>query len=164
MSADSSPSKLDRRGFVKAVLTFLGTIMGAVLGLPFINYFITPAIKKSTTEDWISVGILEDYPIGEPTPFSFVRTQTYGWERTSQSYGVYVLRESNEEVKVFSNICTHLSCRVTWKEEEEAYVCPCHDAYFDMEGQVIKGPPPRPLDEFETKIEEGTLYIHLMGV
>lgn len=161
MRADSSPSKLDRRSFVKVILTFLGSIMGAVIGLPFINYFITPALNKTTKEDWVPAGPLNDYPVGEPASFTFVRTQVNGWERTSHSYGVYVLRESQEDVSVFSDICTHLSCRVSWNEEEEAYICPCHDASFDIKGNVIHGPPPRALDELETKIEKETLYIHI---
>lgn len=161
MSADSSPSKLDRRSFVKIVLTFLGSIMGAVIGLPFINYFITPALNKTTKEDWVPAGPLKDYPVGEPAPFTFVRTQVNGWERSSHSYGVYVLRESQEDVRVFSDICTHLSCRVSWNEDEKAYICPCHDASFDIKGKVIHGPPPRPLDELETKVEKETLYIHI---
>jgi len=162
MEVDSGPSKLGRRSFVKVVLAFLGTIMGAVLGLPFINYFITPALNTGKKENWISVGPLQDYPIGTPTAFSFVRTQVNGWERSSHSYGVYVLRLSEDKVKVFSNVCTHLSCRVTWKDEEEAYVCPCHDASFDLEGSVIHGPPPRALDEYKTKLEDDKLYIHLL--
>lgn len=162
MSAGSGSSKLDRRSFVKVVFTFLGSIMGAVLGLPFISYFITPALKKTKHEDWVPVGPLKEYPIGEPTPFSFVRTQVNGWERTSHSYGVYVLRESEKDARVFSNVCTHLSCRVSWKEDEKAFVCPCHDASFDIEGDVIHGPPPRPLDELDTKLEDETLYIHLL--
>lgn len=162
MSSQSQPSKLDRQGFVKIVTTFLGSIMGAVLGLPLINYFITPALQKEQKEDWVAVGPLEDYPIGKPQVFTFTRTQINGWERTSQSYGVYVLRQNQADLSVLSNVCTHLSCRVTWKEEQAAYICPCHDASFDIQGEVIKGPPPRPLDQFETKIEEGILYIHLL--
>ncbi|MDZ7844827.1 MAG: Rieske (2Fe-2S) protein [Anaerolineales bacterium] len=162
MSSQSQPSKLDRQGFVKIVTTFLGSIMGAILGLPLINYFITPALQKEQIEDWVAVGPLEDYPIGKPQTFTFTRTQINGWERTSQSYGVYVLRQNQADLSVLSNVCTHLSCRVTWKEEQDAYICPCHDASFDIQGEVIKGPPPRPLDQFETKIEEGIIYIHLL--
>jgi len=162
MSAGSGPSKLDRRSFVKVVLSFLGSIMGAVLGLPFINYFMTPALQKTTQDEWVPAGALKEYPVGIPTPFSFVRTQVNGWERTSHSHGIYVLRQSEEDVRVFSNVCTHLSCRVTWKEDENAFICPCHDASFDIEGNVIHGPPPRPLDELDTKLEDGTLYIHLL--
>lgn len=162
MSSDSQSSKLDREGFVKIVTTFLGSIMAAVIGLPLISYFITPALSKDQQEDWVAVGPLESYPLHEPKVFSFTRSQINGWERTSQSYGVYVVRRSETEVKVFSNVCTHLSCRVTWSEEEEAYICPCHDASFSKVGEVIHGPPPRPLDEYQTKVEDGTLFIYLL--
>jgi Rieske Fe-S protein len=30
---------------------------------------------------------------------------------------------------------------------------------FDKDGQVISGPPPRPLDRYEAKVEDGQLYI-----
>jgi len=51
---------------------------------------------------------------------------------------------------------------VNWEEDEQTYHCPCHDADFDIHGLVLSGPPPRPLDEYQTKIEEGNLYIHLL--
>ncbi|MBI3170732.1 MAG: hypothetical protein HYZ22_19800 [Chloroflexi bacterium] len=38
---------------------------------------------------------------------------------------------------------------------------PCHDGHFDAVGNVLSGPPPRPLDEFVTKIENGNLYVSL---
>ena len=61
-----------------------------------------------------------------------------------------------------SNICTHLSCRVTWEDGRQEYVCPCHDAQFDIVGDVLSGPPPRPLDSYEIKVEEGDLFIHFV--
>ena len=99
--------------------------------------------------------------------FNFTRTQVNGWEKTVNSYGVYVWRKNEDEVKVFSNVCTHLSCRVKWDAEKEAYLCPCHAAIFDIEGNVQDGPPPSPLDmyaesEGNLKIEEGTLFIHFV--
>ncbi len=162
MSQNPSSSTIDRQGFVKIVMTFLGTIMGAVIGLPFINYFISPSLKGEANEDWIALGALENYPIGEPTLFNFTKTKVNGWEKTSHSYGVFVLRESGGKVTAYSNVCTHLSCRVNWQEEHKQYHCPCHDAAFDIHGNVLSGPPPRPLDEYQTKIEEGNLYIHLL--
>ncbi|MBS1249702.1 MAG: Cytochrome b6-f complex iron-sulfur subunit [Chloroflexi bacterium] len=161
MSKKTSATHIDRRGFVKIVITFLGTIMGVVIGLPGISYFISPALKAEKKDDWIPAGELESYPLGTPTLFNFTQTKMNGWERSSQSYGVYVLREDEKKITAFSNVCTHLSCRVSWKEDEKAYLCPCHDAAFDIQGEVIHGPPPHPLDEYQTKIEDGTLYIHL---
>ncbi|MEA3350875.1 MAG: Rieske (2Fe-2S) protein, partial [Chloroflexota bacterium] len=110
---------------------------------------------------WVSLGALDGYPIGTPTLFSFTRTNTNGWERTANSYGVFVLKKSEADIKVYSNVCTHLSCRVNWNENTQEYICPCHDAHFDINGKVLDGPPPRPMDEYEYKIEDGNILIHL---
>ncbi|MBC8496087.1 MAG: Rieske (2Fe-2S) protein [Chloroflexi bacterium] len=158
----SSPS-LSRRDFSKIVMTFLGSIMGAIIGLPIIGYIISPALKTQELDDWISLGALDGYPIGTPKLFSFTRSKINGWDRTTNSYGVFVLRKSESELKVLSNVCTHLSCRVRWDEETQAYLCPCHDAQFDINGAIIYGPPPHPMDEYEFKIEEGNILIHLTG-
>jgi Rieske Fe-S protein len=149
---------LDRKGFVKIMLAFLGSVMSAVVGLPAISYLFSPALKIEKSESWISLGAPDHFPIGVPTLFSFTRTKVNGWERTVNGYGVYVVRYSESDVNVFSNKCTHLSCRVTWSGE--AYQCPCHDARFDIQGNVLHGPPPAPLHPFETKIENDTLMIY----
>lgn len=153
---------LNRRDFVKVILTFLGTIMGVIIGLPAIGFLISPATETRQTEAWISLGPLENYPIGIPTLFSFTRTVKNGWEKTVSSYGAYVLRKTDGQINVFSNMCTHLSCRVTWNESENEYICPCHDARFAIEGDVTAGPPPEPLHEYEIKIEDSNLLIHFM--
>jgi Rieske Fe-S protein len=154
--------KMGRREFTKIVTGFLGSVMGVIVGIPIIGYVIDPALKSQESDDWISLGPLENYPVGTPAPFSFTQTHTNGWERTTLSYGTYVLRYSDDEndLKVLSNRCTHLSCRVTYKEETDTYDCPCHDAKFNRDGEVIYGPPPHPLDEYNHKVEEGVLYIN----
>jgi len=161
MSSKYHSPNMDRRSFVKIVTSILGTTMAAIVGLPMIQFFISPALNKSTSDDWISLGSLENYPLDIPTPFSFNLTRVNGWERSSQSYGAFVLRQSGSDVIVFSDVCTHLSCRVSWDPEKEKYYCPCHAAFFDKYGEVISGPPPRPLDRYETKMEEDQLLIHL---
>ena len=157
----SSSYSINRRGFVKVILALLGSIMGVIAGLPAIGYLISPAVKIRKSEAWIPVGPLENYEIGFPKLFSFTRTQVNGWEKTANSYGVYVLKQSENQAVVYSNLCTHLSCRVTWQEELQQYVCPCHDGRFGGQGNVIAGPPPEPLHQFETKLENNTLYIHI---
>jgi len=78
-----------------------------------------------------------------------------------EEVGVYVLTEDGRDYLAMSNICTHLGCRARWIAEREQFFCPCHNGVFDKHGYVVSGPPPRPLDEFETKIEDGNLYIQL---
>jgi Rieske Fe-S protein len=153
---------LSRSEFVKVVIAALGTIMGAVIGLPAISYMLSPAFKKQVTDVWVSAGPLENYPVGVPTLFSFTRTKINGWEKTVNSFGVYIYRPTEEEILALSNVCTHLSCRVTWREDVEYYFCPCHDGRFDINGQVISGPPPKPLYSYETKVEEDILYMRVV--
>jgi len=159
----SESDGINRRQFVTVVVAAVGTIMAAFIGLPAISYLISPATKVQEKDEWIPLGPLENYPLGTPTLFTFTRTTVNGWEKTANSYGVYVMRYTEEQYKVFSNMCTHLSCRVNWKEDLSEYICPCHDGHFDIDGQVVAGPPPRPLDEYETKLEDGVLYIHYVG-
>lgn len=156
---------LNRNEFVKIVVGAVGTVIGAVLALPAVGYLLTPAIESMRgggSDTWIPVGPLDKYSIGKPELFSFTRTKTNGWEKTTTSYGVYILRKSETETQVFSNICTHLSCRVNWSEDVQQYLCPCHDAAFTIDGAVAGGPPPRPMDEYPTKIEDGTLFINFL--
>jgi quinol---cytochrome c reductase iron-sulfur subunit, bacillus type len=153
---------LSRNDFVKFTVGALGAVIGAVVGLPAIGYLISPALKIQKIDAWVQLGALENYPIGVPTLFTFTRTIINGWEKTVNSYGVYVLRKSESEVVVFSNVCTHLACRVSWKDDSQEFICPCHDGRFNINGEVVKDPPPRPLDRYETKIEDGNLSIRLL--
>ncbi len=152
---------LSRRDFIKATAAFIGSLIGVGIGLPSIAYLLSPSLRKTEADSIIDLGSLEKYPIGVPTRFDFTRTKVNGWERTSVNYGLYVLRKTEDEVRVFSDICTHLACRVTWHPNIQHYVSPCHDGHFDIAGNNISGPPPRPLDEFVTRIEDGNLYIQL---
>ena len=152
---------LDRRSFVKIVTATLGSIMAAVAGLPMIQYFISPALRKTAKDEWIPLGSLTNYPQDVPTLFNFTKVQVNGWEKSSQSYGVFVINQSDGEVVVFSDVCTHLSCRLGWKPEENEFYCPCHAATFYSDGSVKSGPPPRPMDRYEIRLEEDQLFIHL---
>lgn len=156
------PYKVSRRDFVKLVSGFFGSIMGAGIAIPIIGYVLDPAVKASGGKDqWIEVGLADDFEIGKPVPFNFSRTQVNGWERTSSVLGGFVVRTSATEFKVLSNVCTHLGCRVAWNDDENAYICPCHDAAFNATGDVLAGPPPRPLETYEFKIEDGKVFVHI---
>jgi Rieske Fe-S protein len=141
---------VSRRNFIKGVTAVVGGLITTVIGVPTIAYLIDPALRESAKEAWIPVGKLEDMPIGKPTPFSFTRTQVNGWERTSTSHGGFIIRRSEDpnDLLILNSKCTHLSCTVNWSENDQVYLCPCHDAKFSKEGAVLDGPPPRPLDRF----------------
>jgi menaquinol-cytochrome c reductase iron-sulfur subunit len=155
--------QMSRREFVGIVTAAVGSVMGALVGIPAIGYLIAPSLTKETADVWIPAGPVENYPFGIPTLFNFNRTKVNGWEKTVNSYGTYIIRSEDGSILALSNKCTHLSCRVNWKPDESAYICPCHDAYFNIDGQIISGPQPRPLDPYETKVEDNMLFLHYLG-
>ena len=154
-------SPLNRRDFIKGTAAAIGGLIGVLIGIPSIVYLLSPSLRAEEDSDSIALGPLENYPIGVPTRFDFTRTKVNGWERTGLSYGVFVVRQTEKDVRVFSDICTHLACRVSWHPDAQHYISPCHDGHFDIVGNNISGPPPRPLDEFVTKIENGNLFVLL---
>lgn len=146
----SGSNELSRRDFIKVTTGIVGGLIGAAVGLPAIYYLIDPALRAGGKEAWIPVGKFDDMEIGRPYPFSFTRVQVNGWERTSSSFGGYAIRKSDDpqDMIILNSRCTHLACTVNWREEAQAYLCPCHDAKFSLEGEVLDGPPPRPLDRY----------------
>ena len=98
-----------------------------------------------------------------PTLFTFtVQTQT-GWIENTDEVSVYVLSTDARTYIAMSNICTHLGCRVRWITDQDQFFCPCHNGVFDISGNVVAGPPPRPLDQYEVKVENDQLYILVGG-
>jgi Rieske Fe-S protein len=163
MAEASHGHGITRRKFVTGMTALLGGVISAILGLPAIGYLLSPALEKSRSagDEWVPLGLVEDIPLDEPTLFTFTRTKQIGWERTANSYGVYVVKKSDDNLETFSNVCTHLSCRVSWKEDLNEYVCPCHDGHFAKDGSSISGPQPRGLDSYKHKIEDGTLMVRI---
>ncbi len=162
-----SEGDISRRGFFIAVTGIVGGMIGAVLGLPAIAYLLDPAFKSTAREAWVPIGKLADIQVGKPYPFSFTRVQVNGWERTSTSHGGFVIRKSEDpkDVTILNSRCTHLGCTVNWREDAQAFICPCHDAKFSKDGVVLGGPPPRPLDRFTDfrSTNDGSLEIYYKG-
>lgn len=161
-----SDHELSRRDFIKVTAGIVGGTIGAAIGLPAVAYLLQPALRSGGKEAWIPIGKLENMEIGKPYPFTFTRIQVNGWERTANSYGGFALRrsESPDDILILSGTCTHLACHVNWKEDIQHYVCPCHDGHFGLTGEVLAGPPPRPLDSYnEFQVDEnGNLLIHFI--
>ncbi|TAE57356.1 MAG: ubiquinol-cytochrome c reductase iron-sulfur subunit [Nostocales cyanobacterium] len=55
--------------------------------------------------------------------------------------------------------CTHQGCTVGWKKDQNRFVCPCHDAIFSTDGKVKGGPAQKPLRTYQTKIENGAVFV-----
>jgi menaquinol-cytochrome c reductase iron-sulfur subunit len=81
-----------------------------------------------------------------------------GWLKSSTIKSVWAVRKNDDEVTIYSPLCTHLGCGFRWEPEKQVFICPCHASVFDIEGRVLEGPAPRPLDTLPVKIENGRLW------
>lgn len=70
-----------------------------------------------------------------------------------------LLRTKEGELRAFLAICTHLNCTVGYRPERQDIWCACHQGRFDLGGNVLAGPPPRPLERFV--VEERGLHLIL---
>ncbi|HMK09131.1 MAG TPA: ubiquinol-cytochrome c reductase iron-sulfur subunit [Anaerolineales bacterium] len=153
------PSELPRRNFLRGAIWAAGALMAAVYAIPGLAYLLAPALQKLQAETWIPLGPVSKVEPGVPTLFrADVRRQT-GWIVNEEQLTVYVLTEDGRSYIALSNVCTHLGCRVRWVDSQQEFFCPCHNGIFDKAGQVVSGPPPRPLDQYPVKVEDGQLYI-----
>ena len=73
--------------------------------------------------------------------------------------GFYVVRLEDGGFLAVHRKCTHLGCSVPWDEEQNRFACPCHASAFDMRGDVVSAPAPRPLDLFPLAIENGVVKV-----
>lgn len=158
MSNPENERQTSRRDFMKLAIASISTAIGAALGLPAIAYIIGPALKQET-DSWIRLGAVSKVEINNPTLFKTTIDTQIGWTSSQEELSAYVLTENGQDYIVISNVCTHLGCRVRWIPDKEGFFCPCHNAVFAKDGAVVDGPPPRPLDRFENKVENGILYI-----
>ena len=64
-------------------------------------------------------------------------------------------------IKAFSAVCTHLGCIVGYDATRSPdIVSPCHDGHFNaVNGSVVSGPPPLPLEEYAVAVEKDEIYL-----
>jgi cytochrome b6-f complex iron-sulfur subunit len=148
VSAPTVPSSSRRR--------FLGWLSRAFLGLWALGgafalgaYLRPPRKEESGAERIVRVGPLDDLRLGEArlvrhgvTPF-------------------FVVRLDAERVLAVSAVCTHVRCIVGFDREKRALACPCHEGRFDLAGNVLAGPPPRPLPSYRVSVRAGEVFVHL---
>lgn len=138
---------MDRRNAIKNLLTFvpLGTAFAGISAMGF--RFITP-IKRDSKRRIFTIH-LEELSINETRIFKDLRGKDFVLVRTGEN-----------EVRAISTVCTHLGCTVYWQKDKKEFYCPCHQARFSKDGEVLAGPPPRPLDSYEVEIENGNVFIY----
>lgn len=139
-------AKITRKDFLKLtknVFTAVG--FGAVV-TPIIAYFY-PSDLEEMPSDPVSGGKLDELPVGKSKKVQFGRYPA-------------IIIHTEDGLKAYSAVCTHFACITKWDETIGQIVCPCHEGFFDpIDGSVISGPPPSPLQALKVEVKEDTVYI-----
>jgi cytochrome b6-f complex iron-sulfur subunit len=141
MMRDHQP--ISRRRFIGFVwIASAALVIAELIGGTFA--FLWPRRKRGKVETVFIAGKAEDFKPGQVKPFRKEKT--------------FVVR-TEAGFMAMSAICPHLRCIVNWNEVLKKFECPCHGAKFVQSGEVLEGPPPRPLDLFKLEIVAGNLVV-----
>lgn len=155
------PTQLDRRELLRTVgFWSVSGAAAALLGAPGIRFVVGKSLDPGE-ERWVETG-----PVGEVSQDTFRAVQYQfrskdAWREVERRGLVYVRAREDGTILALSAQCTHLGCLVVWRQSENQFACPCHTGFYDATGNVISGPPPRPLAQLETKVENGKVLVRV---
>jgi len=72
---------------------------------------------------------------------------------------LFVRETPSGQIRSFSAKCTHLGCIVELREDEQRIRCNCHGSIYDLDGNNIAGPAPRPLPPYRVEIRDGEVIV-----
>jgi Rieske Fe-S protein len=152
---------LTRRALFSGGAMAAGGIAGAAIILPAVGFALGPVFDQ-VEEVWQDAGPIADFSPDDYTPKVLTLDSTVGEAGKTTVYirkGNTALDENESEVIAISTRCAHLGCPVRWVSPAQRFVCPCHGGVYNAKGEVEGGPPVRPLDRFETRVQNGTVQI-----
>jgi len=156
-SADGA-GEISRRTFLAQVIGACVAFLGVLLGVPAVGAAVGPALRRDEAE-WLSLGSPDVFQEGTPKAVNLTVVRRDGWIESTEVKGVWVVRQSVNQFAVYNGRCTHLGCAYNWQADQHQFACPCHAGVFGVDGKVLAGPPPRPLDVLETRVEGGDLQV-----
>ena len=172
LPADPSET-LDRRSFVIRAMAAIGGLTAALVAIPVAGFASVPFFRSKApvalvsgavpptlrSDTWTSAGSIDDFDVGVPRLVPLQREVTDGWVSGISDVAVYVVRETEEQVLAFDIHCTHLGCPLSFASGSGTFVCPCHGGSFDIEGDVLGGPPPKPMAQYECRVVDGEVQV-----
>jgi cytochrome b6-f complex iron-sulfur subunit len=107
--------------------------------------FLRPRQRAADASSLFVAGPLDRFAPGSVTAFPSGR--------------FYLVRLNEGGFLALHRECTHLGCTVAWDATQGRFSCPCHASAFDITGQVLNPPAPRPIDYYAVRIENGVVKI-----
>jgi menaquinol-cytochrome c reductase iron-sulfur subunit len=149
---------MPRRAFHLALIYILGGLIGLALAVPTILYLLVPP-RSRKQEGWVDAGDISQLTPGAPVEMSCQQSRVDGWRVLTEKKTAWVVKEPDNKIVAFGPQCTHLGCAYHWDDGVKQFACPCHSSFFAIDGKVLAGPAPRPLDRYVTRVQENRLQI-----
>jgi Rieske Fe-S protein len=97
---------------------------------------------------------------GTPVEVPFTLTTASG---SSVSGSAWLVRTADGTITAFDPRCTHALCRYKWAADASRFNCNCHGGEFALDGTVLAGPPPKPLNRFPLRTSGTVLTVDVPG-
>jgi cytochrome b6-f complex iron-sulfur subunit len=136
---------MKRRRFLKIILAFLASITL----LSFVSSLLKflAALPSRTAETKKLIIRKNEIPSGDAKDIIYRNTPAV------------IINRSDKGFIALSRVCTHLGCLVEYNRGKQRLICPCHAGNFDLEGNVLSGPPPKQLTAIPLRIDGENIVI-----
>ena len=146
----------ERRRFLTKLSLVLGGIGAALASIPSIAFLL--GLRKPP-QVWRTVGKVDDFKVGTTVNVAFQDSSPLSWSGVTAQTAAWLRRNAEQEFIAFSMNCTHLGCPIRWLSDANLFMCPCHGGVFYSDGRVASGPPPKPLNQYPVRVENGEVQI-----
>jgi len=135
-----------RRKFVNVLIG--GGLLGWLASVLYpVFSFLDPPEQPEANVNSIKAGLVSDFAEDSGQIIKFGRTP------------VLLIRTESGEFRAFAATCTHLDCLVQYRSDLNHIWCACHNGHYDLSGNNISGPPPRPLPAFTVNVVDGEVIV-----
>jgi Rieske Fe-S protein len=156
-----------RRRFMEGTAAAVGGIATAAFALPALGFALGPIFEDSTPTRWQPVGPVGDFVDNDYVPrviniapnIGDAGKTTIFVRRFNKKQDKVIKGEKPQPYVAISTRCAHLGCPVGYKSAAQKFLCPCHGGIYGFQGEVLGGPPVRPLDRFYTRVTNGQVEI-----
>ncbi len=166
-------SRFTRRSFVLRVLAGVGAVLAAAVAVPIAGLaagsafkdhlrwqFLGSAIPPTPrAPGWRSIGPVSGLEIGVPKFVTVTLPVEVQGATEPTAVSVYVVRRSDGGALILDIHCTHMGCPLGWSEGAKRFLCPCHGGAFTADGSNVQGPPPRPMDRYQTVVANQEIWM-----
>ena len=141
---------VSRRGFLRFILRGGAVALFGAAVYPIARYLYPPKSGEASVSDVVA-GKVGELAQNRAKIFRF------------GTRPAILINTPQGTLKAFSAVCTHLHCTVHYDETASIIACPCHNGKFDLNGQVISGPPPLPLEAYQVNIRGEEIVVAKAG-